>query len=450
MTIAGKKLPPGTKVQRLPDGSVVVSQQPQVTVKKNSDGSLSLGGAKLPSAAKMTESGSIVLPKSTKVTHNPDGSVSIDGQLLPPGTCVQMLDDGSCLVLNNCSNLNGSLLLPSSCQVVINTDGSVTIDGKKLPKGTQVQRTPDGGVLILQTMSSVPPGSKVTQNADGSISVDGQVLPPGSQVTQNSDGSYCVLRPASEECVQYLPMSGSQSASNGVALPKDTPITRGPDGSLIVDGVVMPPGSRVEMSDDGSMMLISTNQSSGGGGVSQSQVRHSADGSLVLGTTPLPPGCVQNLDGSIALPANSRITRNQDGSVSVDGKKLPHGAQVVTNADGSLSIVTSRVSVKTGKDGSLLVGSVKLPPGTVPNPDGSFKIPANAKITKNADGSITFDGKTFPPGTKLSISKDGSQVLTLPQAMSNSLGLSSGFVFACSSSILTTHQFYFCFSHTLI
>ena len=450
VTIAGKKLPPGTKVQRLPDGSVVVSQQPPVTVKKNPDGSLSLGGAKLPSASKMTESGSIVLPKSSKVTHNPDGSVSIDGQLLPPGTCVQMLDDGSCLILNNCSNLNGSLLLPASCQVVFNPDGSVTIDGKKLPKGTQVQRTPDGGVLILQTVSSMPPGSKVTQNTDGSISVDGQVFPPGSQVTQNSDGSCYVLSPASQPS---LPMSGSQSSSNGLALTKDTPITRGPDGSLIVDGVVMPPGSRVEMTADGSMMLISTNQSSGGGGASQSQeavVRHQADGSLVLGTTPLPPGCVHNQDGSIALPANSRITRNQDGSVSVDGKKLPHGAQVVTNADGSLAIVTSRVPLKFAKDGSLLVGSVKLPPGTVPNPDGSFKIPANAKVIKNADGSITFDGKIFPPGTRLSISKDGSQVLTLPQAMSNSLGLSSGFVFACSSSILTTHQFYFCFSHTLI
>ena len=287
----------------------------------------------------------------------------------------------------------------------------------------------------------------MTQNSDGSISVDGQVLPPGSQVTQNSDGSYCVTSPASQAS---LPMPGSQSSSNGVALPKDTPIIRGPDGSLIVDGVAMPPGSRVEVAADGSMMLVSTNQSQGGGADSQSQVRRSADGSLVLGTSPLPPGSVHNQDGSISLPPGSRITRNQDGSVSVDGKKLPQGAQVVTNADGSLSIVTSRVTVKTGKDGSLLVGNVRLPPGTVPNPDGSFTIPANAKVTKNADGSITFDGKIFPPGTRLSVSKDGRQVLTLPQAqaMSNSLGLSSGFVFACSSSILTTTNFILFLTHT--
>ena len=76
-------------------------------------------------------------------------------------------------------------------------------------------------------------------------------------------------------------------------------------------------------------------------------------------------------------------------------------------------------------------------------PGDHVTIPANAKVTKNADGSITFDGKIFPPGTRLSVSKDGRQVLTLPQAqaMSNSLGLSSGFVFACSSSILTTNNF---------
>ena len=414
--MAGKRLPAGTKVQRLPDGSVVVSQQPQVTAKKNPDGSLSIGGAKLPSSSKVTESGSIVVPKSSKVTHNPDGSVSIDGQLLPPGTCVQMLEDGTCLVLNNCSTINGSILLPASCHVVLNQDGSVTIDGKKLPKGTQVQKTPDGGFLIVQTVSSMPPGSKVTQNPDGSISVDGQVLPHGSQVTQNSDGSYCVTSPAS----QALPMSGSGS----MVLAQDTPITKGPDGSLIVNGVVMPHGSHVEMADDGTMRLVTDNQS-------QSEV---GDLTLVL-----PPGCVHNQDGSISLPANSRITRNQDGSISVDGKKLPHGAQVVTKADGSLAIVTSRVSVKTEKDGSLLVGNVRLPSGTIPNSDGSFTIPANAKIIKNPDGSITFDGKVFPPGTRISVSKDGSQVLTLPQTMSNSLGLSSGFVFACSSSILTTN-----------
>ena len=393
LTVAGKRLPAGTKVQRLPDGSVVVSQQPPVTAKKNPDGSLSIGGAILPSSSKVTEGGSIVVPKSSKVTHNPDGSVSIDGQLLPPGTCIQMLEDGSCLVLNNCSNINGSILLPASCQVVLNQDGSVTIDGKKLPKGTQVQRTPDGGFVIVQTVSSIPPGSKVTQNPDGSISVDGHLLPHGSQVSQNSDGSYYVTSPAS----QALPMSmsGSPSSSDGVALPQDTPIIKGPDGSLI--------------------------------------------GPLVL-----PPGCVHNQDGSISLPPNSRITRNQDGSLSVDGHKLPLGTQVVTNADGSIAIVTSRV--KTEKDGSLLIGNVRLPSGTVVNSDGSFTIPANAKFIKNTDGSITFDGKIFPPGTRLSVSNDGSQVLTLPLTTSNSLGLSSGFVFACSSSILTTN-FIFCFSY---
>lgn len=360
------------------------------------------------------------MPKSSKVTHNPDGSVSIDGQLLPPGTCIQMLEDGSCLVLNNCSNINGSILLPASCHVVSNQDGSVTIDGKKLPKGTQVQRTPDGGFVIVQTVSSIPPGSKVTQNPDGSISVDGHLLPQGSQVSQNSDGSYYVTSPAS----QALPMSMSGSpSSDGVALPQDTPIIKGPDGSLIVNGVVMPPGSRVEVAGDGSLMLVSANPS-------QAQV----GGPLVL-----PPGCVHNQDGSISLPPNSRITRNQDGTLSVDGNKLPLGTQVVTNADGSLAIVTSRVSVKTEKDGSLLVGNVRLPSGTVPNSDGSFTVPANAKFIKNPDGSITFDGKIFPPGTKLSVSNDGSHILTLPQTMSNSLGLSSGFVFACSSSILTTN-----------
>ena len=106
VTVDGKTLPPGTKVQTLPDGSIVISHQPPVSAQKNPDGSINIGGAKLPTAAQLSKNGNIVLPKSSQVTHRPDGSVSVDGQTLPPGTCVQMLEDGSYLILNNCSNVN--------------------------------------------------------------------------------------------------------------------------------------------------------------------------------------------------------------------------------------------------------------------------------------------------------------------------------------------------------
>ena len=38
------------------------------------------------------------LAAGTEVTHNPDGSVSVGGQVLPPGATVETLPDGSVCV----------------------------------------------------------------------------------------------------------------------------------------------------------------------------------------------------------------------------------------------------------------------------------------------------------------------------------------------------------------
>ena len=35
------------------------------------------------------------LPAGTKITNNPDGSISVGGKVLPPGTAVQTNPDGS-------------------------------------------------------------------------------------------------------------------------------------------------------------------------------------------------------------------------------------------------------------------------------------------------------------------------------------------------------------------
>ena len=35
------------------------------------------------------------LPPGTKITNNPDGSISVGGKVLPPGTAVQTNPDGS-------------------------------------------------------------------------------------------------------------------------------------------------------------------------------------------------------------------------------------------------------------------------------------------------------------------------------------------------------------------
>ena len=440
ISLNGTKLPPGTEIQKLPDGSVVV-KKPTEKVKANSDGSLSIGGIQLPSGTKTTSDGNIVLPQAAKVVQNVDGTVTVDGKTLPKGTNVQQLQDGCFLIIEGSSIVNGNLLLPVSANIVVNPDGTVTIDGKKLPNGTQIQQMPDGGFMIVNSGTmTVPKGSKIVENANGTITVNGKVFPAGTNIQQNPDGSLAIISSANGQDIinnssnsslstisvagTPLPQGSIVNNSGSVSLPKDTVITRNPDGSLVIDGRVMPPGTSVEVNNDGSITLVTeTHQIVPG----QSQsapppppIQTSKSGHVTIGNVELPQGAQCANDGSVLLPKGTKITQNPDGTLVVNGKALPRGIVAKTNPDGTISLTASTAStastpgtinVQTQSDGTLLVGSAKLPKGSAQNMDGSISLPSNCKISRNPDGTVSVDGKKLPPGTTLVTNDDGSVMI---------------------------------------
>jgi hypothetical protein len=150
-------------------------------------------------------------------------------------------------------------------------------------------------------------------------------------------------------------------------------------------------------------------------------VKTNPDGSVSLGSVKLPPGTSPTADGSIALPKGTKVTKNADGTMCVDGAPLPPGMGARVNPDGSISLApTSSLppppQLQTSPDGSLAVGGVKLPKGSEPSLDGSISLPKGAKVSKGKDGSVTIDGQKLPPGTTVQTNADGSLsiVSTLP------------------------------------
>jgi len=86
------------------------------------------------------------------------------------------------------------------------------------------------------------------------------------------------------------------------------------------------------------------------------------------------------------------------------------------NPDGSVSLASTATlppapKVQTGPDGSLAVGSVKLPQGSEANIDGSIRLPVGSKVSKNKDGSVTIDGQKLPAGTTVKTNPDGTMCL---------------------------------------
>ena len=482
ITMNGKKLPPGTEVEKQPDGSILI--------KKSSPAAAIFGGAQLPASATVTETGEVVLPKSSKVSQNPDGSFVIDGEKLPPGCQVEQNPDGSYVVRDRNNNLTsrppslsvngaplpqgsavtkpGSVTLPKDAVITRTSDGLIVVNGAAMPRGTTVEVNSDGSLTLntgvhqiaeatlSQTSSTgsvdiggaqLPPGTQISQdgsltlpreakltaNLDGTISIDGRVLPPGTNVRTNPDGSLSLLVDAqNQQQVSVnknsdgtlslgnikLSKGATQNADGSISLPPSTQVSTAPDGSQLVDGKKLPPGTSVVKNPDGSLSIVSSKSSK--------TIKTNSDGSLTLGNIKLPKGSSANTDGSIRLPRGSNIVRNKDGSVTVDGAPLPAGCHCISNKDGTFSLVSLPASVKVEQDGSVSVGNIKMPAGCSPSPDGSLLLPSSVNIVARPDGTLSLNGKIFPPGTKLKVNPDGTKTLILPRSPSE-----TGFVYAC-------------------
>ena len=424
VSINGKVLPPGTQVQKLPDGSILVQAAPNT--------------GPTPGVA--------ILPKSSKVSQNPDGTFVIDGKKLPPGTQVEQNPDGSYLVRDQNNNPTsqlsvgqgspgGVVTLPKDTVITRTADGLIVVAGAVMPPGTSVELSADGS-LILDTRPTLPSGSKLSTNKDGTLSVDGKALPPGTKTVTNPDGSISLLPPPPPQqqlSVEKNPdgslalgniklsKGSTQNVDGSITLASTTKVSTGADGSTLVDGKKLPAGTTVVKNSDGSLSIVSTQ--------SNPNMKANSDGTLSLGDVKLPKGSSGNLDGSITLPKGSKITKGPDGSVRVNGKELPAGYECITNKDGTLTILALPPNVQREKDGSVSVGSIKLPAGTSPNQDGSLHIPSNADIVSQADGSVTLNGKTFPPGTQCKVNADGSKTIILPKSSGSVLsGAKTGFV----------------------
>ena len=91
-------LPPGTTVKTNPDGSIsvqgIVLDIPiglQTRIYKSQETFTLIQIHMIPLGSGSPAS----LPAGTKVTKNPDGTISVGGQVLPPGTSVKTNPDGS-------------------------------------------------------------------------------------------------------------------------------------------------------------------------------------------------------------------------------------------------------------------------------------------------------------------------------------------------------------------
>ena len=395
---------------------------PEVTVVTNPDGTVSitanpLAGIQLPLNTVANADGSISLPKGTQLQQNPDGSFSIDGEVLPPGTQVQKNPDGTISLTT--SAMNEAKM--NTTNITTAKDGTVTLGNVTMPAGAKAN---DLGTILL------PKGTDVKTNEDGTVSINGQMLPPGTEVQRNEDGSISLLSGGTtatnvstnkDGTVTVagiaLPKGAKVDTSGKISLPKGTKVVENSDGSISVGGKKLPHGTKPQVNPDGSITLTITpaNDSKG----------QFVDETQMLGDIKLPDGAGRNIDGSISLPKGSNVIKNADGSVSLDGKKLPPGTVAQTNPDGSISLISQTPSqaeqlvTQTNQDGTISLGNVKLPKGSGKSLDGSISLPASAKVSTNADGSVSVDGKKLPPGVSVRTNADGSHsiISTVPPQM---------------------------------
>ena len=385
---------------------------PSVTVLRNSDGSMSivstsgadpLANTKLPKNSVTNADGSTSIAAGSVIQENPDGTVTVDGVPLPPGTAVKKLSDGSAVLFQSPLastklpgsakvNSDGTATINASAIVKENADGTIVVDGVLLPKGTGVKKMPDGSMVTFEKpkLKKVPGKATTPQmktNTDGSVSLGNVKLPAGT--TSGKDGS--------------------------ISLPTGTSVTRSADGTVMVDGKPLPAGIGAKVNPDGSVSLAPTTTLP-----PVPKVQTSPDGSLSVGSVKLPQGSKPNVDGSIALPAGSRVSKSKDGSVTIDGQKLPPGTTVKTNADGSMSLVSSlppTPNVTTNLDGSLKFGDVSLPKTAKPSFDGSVTLEKGTAVVRGNNGRITLDGQELPAGTELRTNPDGSLSILPPVAL---------------------------------
>ena len=403
----------GAKVERNPDGTYSVDgspMPPSVTVIKNSDGTLSLvstsgsdplAKTKLPKNAVTNADGSTSIAAGSIIKENSDGTLTVDGVLLPPGIAVKKLPDGSSVLFQSPLastklpasakvNSDGTATIASGANVKENADGTVVIDGIVLPKGTGVKKMPDGSMVTFEKpkLKKVPgkaPTPKI--NTDGSVSLGNVKLPAGS--SPGNDGS--------------------------ISLPKGTLVTRSADGAVLVDGKPLPAGIGAKINPDGSVSLASTATLP-----PAPKVQTGSDGSLAVGSVKLPQGSEANVDGSISLPVGSKVSKNKDGSVTIDGQRLPAGTTVKTNPDGTMSLVSSLPSpttVTTNLDGSIKLGEASLPKGAKPSLDGSVTLEKGTVVARTANGRLTLEGQELPLGTEVRTNPDGSLSILPPPSI---------------------------------
>ena len=464
VTVAGATLPPGTQVQRTEDGGLVVrppapastSLPAGTQVMEAADGTRTVNGAPLPPGAELTQNadgsytvtlsgagagagagatlpqvqghgasgvpgpGTVTaLPKDTPITRAADGSLVVGGVTMPPGSSVEVGGDGS-VVLTTATTTTATALQTSPGQAGLQQ--VLSLPG--------CQATKEGGLLLAK-------GTVVARNPDGSLSVEGIPLPPGTVVTSLPDGRVTLAPPGPPTLQKQadgslvlgatkLPRGAKQNVDGSVTLPANTKVSMNPDGSVNVDGKKLPPGTNLVENADGTFSIVGNQQT-------QNNTKVNNDGTLSLGDVKLPKGSSGNLDGSISLPKGSKIIQNADGTIHLNGKQLPPGLQAVTSKDGSVTLVPLPAVCSTAASAAsaagLLVGNVRLPAGAVANNDGSISLPAEAAVTKQADGSLVFEGKTFPPGSRLVVNTDGTKSVVLPSSVANGGGL-AGFVFA--------------------
>lgn len=462
VTVAGATLPPGTQVQRTEDGGLVVrppapatSLPPGTQVLEAADGTRTVNGAPLPPGAELTQNGDgsytvtlsgagagagatlpqvqghgasgvpgpgtvTALPKDTPITRAADGSLVVGGVTMPPGSSVEVGGDGS-VVLTTATTTAATALQTSPGQAGLQQ--VLSLPG--------CQATTEGGLLLAK-------GTVVAHNPDGSLSVGGCPLPPGTLVTTLPDGRVTLAPPGPPTLQKQadgslvlgatkLPRGAAQNVDGSVTLPANTKVSLNPDGSVNVDGKKLPPGTNLVENADGSFSIVGNQQT-------QNNTKVNNDGTLSLGDVKLPKGSSGNLDGSISLPKGSKIIQNADGTIHLNGKQLPPGLQAVTSKDGSVALVPLPAvcppAASAASAAGLLVGNVRLPAGSVANNDGSISLPAEAAVTKQADGSLVFEGKTFPPGSRLVVNTDGTKSVVLPSSVANGGGGLAGFVFA--------------------
>merc|ERR1719234_2999363 len=203
--------------------------------------------------------------------------------------------------------------LPAGTKVQAGADGRVTLGGAKLPQGATVINNPDGSKSISGNLAV---GAKVERNPDGTYSVDGSKLPPSVTVVKNSDGTLSLVSTPGCDPLSNtkLPKNAVTNADGSTSIASGSIIKENPDGTVTVDGVVLPPGTAVKKLADGSSVLFQS----------------------PLASTKLPGSAKVNSDGTATIAAGATVKENADGTVVVDGVVLPKGTGVKKMPDGSM------------------------------------------------------------------------------------------------------------------